>query len=205
MIPEWSVLIGSVFNLIGSTSYARDTLLGKTSPNRVTWFMWALAPLIAFSAQISKGVGLSSLMTFMVGFGPLTILIASFFNKKSVWKIGKLDVVCGGLSLMGLLIWLMIREGNIAILFSIFADFLAGVPTVIKAYKQPETESSLVFLFGAVSSGIALLTLNNWNFEYVGFPLYIFIFCSVLYPIIKFRLGTKFGQDPIHKERLNDI
>ncbi len=191
MLPEWSVLIGSIFNLIGSSSYARDTFLGKTSPNRVTWFMWALAPLIAFAAQISKGVGLSSMMTFMVGFGPLTIFIASFFNKKSVWKISKFDVICGSLSLGGLVMWLLIREGNVAILFALLADFLAGVPTIIKSFRNPETESSLVFLFGAVSALITLLVLKSWSFEYVAFPLYIFIFCAVLFPVIKFKLGRK--------------
>lgn len=194
MLPEWAVIIGSFFNLIGSSSYARDTFLGKTSPNRVTWFMWALAPLIAFSAQIAKGVGLSSLMTFMVGFGPLTIFIASFFNKKSVWKIGRFDIVCGSLSLVGLIMWLLIREGNIAILFAIFADFLAGVPTIIKSIKDPDSESSLVFLFGALSAGIAMLTLRTWTFEYLAFPLYIFVFCAVLFPIIKFKLGKKIGK-----------
>lgn len=194
MLPEWAVIIGSCFNLIGSSSYARDTFLGKTSPNRVTWFMWALAPLIAFAAQISKGVGLSSLMTFMVGFGPLTIFIASFFNKKSVWKIGRFDIVCGSLSLVGLIMWLLIREGNIAILFAIFADFLAGVPTIIKSIKDPDSESSLVFLFGALSAGIAMLTLRTWTFEYLAFPLYIFVFCAVLFPIIKFKLGKKIGK-----------
>lgn len=137
--------------------------------------MWALASLIAFAAQISKGVGLSSLMTFMVGFGPLTIFIASFFNKKSVWKIGRFDIVCGSLSLVGLIMWLLIREGNIAILFAIFADFLAGVPTIIKSIKDPDSESSLVFLFGALSAGIAMLTLRTWTFEYLAFPLYILI------------------------------
>jgi len=46
--------------------------------------------LIAFKAQIKEGVGIhQALLTFMVGFIPLIIFIASFINKKAYWKIGK--------------------------------------------------------------------------------------------------------------------
>jgi len=98
MINEKFVLVAAALNLAGSSTYAWNTIKGKTKPNRVTWFLWALAPLIAFAAQLGEGVTWASIMTFMVGFGPLTIFIASFFDKKAYWKISKLDIVCGLLS-----------------------------------------------------------------------------------------------------------
>jgi len=105
MIDEKFIIFGAVLSFIGQISYLTNTIGGKVKPNKVTWFFWALIPLVAFAAEIKQGVGLVSLMTFMVGFGPLTIFIASFVNKKSYWKIHPLDIFCGFLSVSGLVMW----------------------------------------------------------------------------------------------------
>ena len=191
MINENFIYLGAALNLVGSTSYVIQTIKGKTKPNRVTWFLWALAPMIAFGAMLGEGVSvLGGLMTFMVGFGPLLVLIASFVNKKSVWKITTFDIVCGILSLVGVGLWFITRTATIAIVFSILADALAGLPTLVKSFKEPETESSLVFFFGAISAAITLLEAKVWDFAYVGFALYIFIICAVIFILVRFKLGS---------------
>lgn len=190
MIDERWIILGVTLNLLGAIGYLVDTVKGKTKPNRVTWFMWAVAPLVAFFAEIKQGVGLQSLMTFMVGFSPLLIFIASFVNRKSEWKITKLDIICGGLSLLGVALWAITREGNVAILFAILADGLAAIPTVIKSYRAPETENYWVFLVAMVSAGITLLTITVWNFEHYAFPIYILGICTILFVLIRFKLGN---------------
>src|SRR4029078_6496608 len=119
--------------------------------NKVTWFIWTIAPLIAFAAQVQQGIGLSSLTTFSVGFVPLLIFIASFVNKNSHWKITTLDIICGILSMIGLFFWFITQVGNVAIFFSILSDALAAIPTVIKSYKAPETETAQAYLFSGLN------------------------------------------------------
>ncbi|HEY1085201.1 MAG TPA: hypothetical protein VGE34_00560 [Candidatus Saccharimonadales bacterium] len=192
MINENWIFVGAVLNLIGSTNYCFNTIQGKTKPNRVTWSLWALAPLIAFAAMLGEGIELKlALMTFMVGFGPLLIFIVSFINKKSVWNITRFDVICGTLSLIGLVGWVFTRTGDVAILFSIVADGLALIPTLIKAWREPETESPLVFFFGAASATITLLAVKSYDFTTVGFPIYILTVCILLFLLIQFKLGKK--------------
>lgn len=192
MIDERFIILGVVLGFLGSLSYVVDTLKGRVRPNRVSWFMWALAPLIAFSAEIQQGVGLHALLTFSVGFSPLLVFIASFFNKKAQWKITKFDIWCGVLSLIGLSMWAFTRVGNIAIFFAILADGLAAIPTIIKSYKAPETESWMVFFLGFVSSGITLLAIKTWDFAHYGFPAYIFTITAIFVLLIKFKLGKRF-------------
>ena len=190
MIDQNWIYLGAALNLIGSVTYVVATVKGKTKPNRVTWFLWALAPLIAFGAMVGEGVSpLDGLMTFMVGFGPLMIFIASFVNEKSVWKITKFDVICGGLSVLGIIAWALTRTGNIAILFSVLADGLALLPTLVKSWKEPETENYVVFMNGAISAMITLFALKTYNFEHVAFPVYILAACSLLFVLIKFKIG----------------
>lgn len=183
------VILGVIINFLGGLSYFIATLKGKVKPNRVTWFLWALAPLIAFAAEIGEGVGIQSLLTFMVGFNPLLIFLASFVNKKAEWKLGILDWIMGGLSLLGILLWYLTKDGNYAIFFAIAADGLAAVPTLVKSYYFPETENYWAFLAAFIAAAITLLTIDIWNFAHYGFPLYILLITLVFVLLIRFKLG----------------
>lgn len=191
MISENFVIVGAAFNLAGSSAYTVSTLRGRTRPNRVSWFVWSLAAFVAFSAQLSQHVGLRSLMTFMVGFGPLMIFLASFVNKKSYWRVTRFDLICGALSLFALVLWKITGDGNVAIILSIAADVLATIPTVKKSYDNPSSELSWPFLTGFISSGLTLLTLSSWSFAEGGFAVYI-LFCSALiFALVQFKIGTR--------------
>ena len=189
MINQNFVLLGALINLIGGIIYVRDTIRGKVQPNRVSWGLWSLAVMIAFAAQLKQGVGIQSLATFMVGFTPLLIFLASFVNKKAYWKLTKFDACCGLLSVLGLILWHITKNANIAIFFSIFADLMAGIPTLIKSYKFPETENWIEFMSSFISVGIAMLTLKNFSFAFLAFPLYIFCYDFTALILIKFKVG----------------
>lgn len=191
MLNENFVILGVVIFAIGSLNYLIDTIKGKVKPNRVTFFLWALAPLIAFAAEIKQGVGIQSLMTFMVGFSPLAIFIASFVNKKSQWKLGRFDFICGTLSLIGLLLWYITKVNNVAILFGILADGLAALPTIVKSYNYPETENGWVYLAAAISATLTLLTIDTWNFAHWGFPVYILIVTLIIFTLVQFKIGKR--------------
>lgn len=85
---KYLVFVGVIAQIVGIADYVKDTIKGKNKPNKVTWLLWSIAPLIATFAAISNGVRLSVLPVFMAGFGPLLVLIASFINKNRIgnWK-----------------------------------------------------------------------------------------------------------------------
>jgi hypothetical protein len=76
-------------------------------------------------------------------------------------------------------------------MFCIFADLMAGVPTLIKSYKYPETENWIEFITSFINVSIALLTVKTWTFAYYGFPFYIFLYDLIAVLLIKFRLGKR--------------
>lgn len=194
MINENFVILAVLLNIWGSLGYAFLTLKGRVKPNRVTFSLWALAPLVAFGAQLDKGVGLIALMTFMAGFGPLLVLIASFLNKESYWQLTRFDYICGGLSLAGLTLWALTGEGNLAIGLAIMADGLAALPTVVKSYRAPETENYFLYFLSMIGAGITILAVDQWSFAHYGFPIYIFAICAVIASLVKFRLGKKLSR-----------
>jgi hypothetical protein len=196
MISDKFVIIGFILNLWGCAVYARDTIKGRTKPNRITWFMWTLAPTIAFVAEINKGVGLISIMTLSIGLGPLIVLLASFSSKKSYWKLRQTDYLCGLLSLLGLALWIIYRDANIAIVFSIAADIFAALPTLVKSYVHPETESVEAYWPTILNAGITLLAIDTWTVANYGFPVYTFIINIIFVIFIQFKPGLKMQSNP---------
>lgn len=191
MLHSNFVIIGTLIGAVGSVAYLIDTVKGKVKPNRVSFLLWSIAPFIAFFAQIKQGVGLEALMTFSTGFLPFTVFIASFVNKEAEWKLTKFDLVCGLLSIIGLILWLITKVGNVAIFFSIVADGLAAIPTLVKAYKYPETEIAwpwIATVFGVV---LTLLTLSSFTFANSGFIVYILIMNVLIFALVQFKLGEK--------------
>jgi hypothetical protein len=186
MLPVGFVFVAAAFNVAGSTVYVSDTLRGHTQPNRVTWLLWAVAPLIAFAAELQEGVGLVALMTFMVGIGPLAVLLASFVNRRGYARLTRFDLACGSLSIVALVAWRVTGQGTVAIFFSLLADFLAAVPTIRKSYAQPHTETSWSFLCAAISAAITLLTVTEWTFAVVAFPLYLLVVGALMFAMVRF-------------------
>lgn len=181
MLPSYFVYFGVAIQFFGSIKYFIETIKGNVRPNKVSWLLWTLAPMIGFFAMWQKGVGPEMWATFIVGFVPLLIFIASFFNKEATWEIAKFDYICGGISLLGLFLWLLTGEGLLAIIFSIISDASASLPTVVKSFNHPDSEEPTVYLAGIFNAIFALLVITDWQFANFGFPAYLFMLSCLLW------------------------
>jgi hypothetical protein len=170
---EYLVIIAAIGSLAAALVYIRSMFRGNTKPNRVTWLMWAIAPLIAFAASVSSGVGWAALPVFMSGFSPLLILSASFLTKKAYWKLSRFDYSCGLLSILALILWWVTKEPNVAIVFAIASDGLAAVPTFVKSWRHPETESVWPYTIGIFSAASSYAAITIWMFSAYAFPTYL--------------------------------
>ena len=167
------VFIGAAVNLFGGFSYIHKTLRGENRPNRVSWSLWSFAPMIATAAGIARGAGLAVVPVFMSGFVPLLVCVASFVNPKAYWKLGVSDYVCASFSILALVLWGITKEPNIAIIFAILSDFLAAVPTIVKSWKYPESESAIAFMAGFINASTGFAVMSSWNFSGLAFSTYL--------------------------------
>jgi hypothetical protein len=185
MLPINFIYLAAAINLCSAATYAYATLKGHTQPNRITWFMWGLAPLIASAAQFSNHVGLSTLIVLMSGLGPMTIFACTFVNKKAFWETTIFDWLCGILSLAGLILWSQSHNPDHAIAFSILADCSAGIPTLRKAYTHPTSENGPTFLLSLAATSIGFLCVQQITFSAYAFISYLVIvnilMCLTLY------------------------
>lgn len=184
MLPENFVYLSLLLNLVAGVSYFLSTWRGETQPNRVTWFFWALAPLIAGSAQLSEGVGLSTLAVFAISIPPLMILFASFANKKAYWKLGTFDYACGAAALIGLVLWWITSEAQYAIVFAILSDLFAAVPTLRKSFTDPQSEYGPAFILGAIAPLIGVLVVQQQTFAGYAFLMYSVFINALIFALI---------------------
>lgn len=175
MLPEYFAIVGALIASCGGLHYLYSTIRGRVKPNRVTWFFWGAFPMIAFSAQQVQGVGLIGYATFVGGFTPALVFFASLFNSKAYWRIEKQDYFFASIAFLGLVLWQVTDNPNLALTFALLADLAAAIPTVIKSYKYPETESWFAYGLSAFGFGIAILAINTWTYESSAFVTYLFV------------------------------
>lgn len=190
VLSENFVYVAAGIAVVANLAYLRDTLRGVSKPNRVTFFLWGVIPLIAFFAQRSSGGGLAAYFTLAIGIIPLVILAASFVDKKAYWKITRFDMVCGAISVAALVFWLVTGQGLIALMFSILADFAACVPTIIKSYRHPETETTSTYALEMISAVIVLFTIHDWTFISYGYAAYVVLMDTLFTVLLTYPRKT---------------
>ena len=179
---HWLVLVSALLGLTGSFAYIRDIFKGKSKPNLVTWGLWALTPLIATGSALSAHADLwATVRIFMSGFGPLLIFLTGIFVSQSYWKLSKFDYACGFLSLIALGAWLLANSPLLAILLVAIADMFATLPTIIKAWKYPETETLYTYFIGLFTASIIIPAIPVWNIENSAFQIYLLLANTTLF------------------------
>ncbi|WP_026930356.1 hypothetical protein [Glycomyces tenuis] len=184
--PHW-VFLSSVLSLFGSVHYARATLAGRARPNRVTWSLWAAAPLIGFFAQLDGGIGLPAVQTLGAGISPLIVLTASFLSRHGAVKVSAFDLACGSTAVVALAAWLGLGHTGLAVLFVVLADAAAAVPTVRKAWRDPHSEHVMFYPLIGIGAVITLLTITDWRPASWLFAGYILALAATMSAVITTR------------------
>jgi hypothetical protein len=172
---EYLVFVAAFATLVATFIYIRSMFKGEAKPNRVSWLMWAIAPFIATAAAASYSVGWAVLPVFMSGLSPFLIFAASFVAKNAQWKLSSFDFLCGILSGFALALWYVTRDPNAAIVFAIASDALAAIPTLVKAWRHPETESPWPFIVGVFNASTSYAAVSVLTFSAVGFATYLVV------------------------------
>ena len=188
---EFLIFIAAAAPLAAALVYIRSMFRGETKPNRVTWFMWSVAPFIATAAAVSEGVGWAVLPVFMSGFCPFLIFTASFLSKEAYWKQTSFDLICGALSAVALVLWYLTNNPDVAIMFAIISDGLAAIPTILKARRSPQTESIWPFLIGLFAPMTSFLVALTYGFSELAFPVYLISVNVVLVALISKKWVSK--------------
>lgn len=180
MPPVSFAFVGALIASLGGLYYLAETLAGRAQPNRVTYLLWGLFPLVIFAAQRAKGVAGPSWATLVAGLTPLLIVSASLACPGAYWRSAPRDYALMGAALLGIVLWAWTDNPNLALLLALLADALASVPTLIKAYRQPQSESWVAYGISTLGFGLSLLSIRSHTLESTAFLAYVFFLNATL-------------------------
>jgi hypothetical protein len=186
-VTVYLALLGAAIQLVGISVYIHGIIWGGVKPNRVTWLMWAIAPLVGTYAAVSTGVKWEGLAVFMAGVGPFLVFIASFLNKNAYWRLNWFDWICGAFSLLAIISLSVIKQPSLAIILAIVSDAFAAIPTLKKAWLSPQTEHVGPFVGGLFSLAMSAVSIKVWVFSAYAFPCYLIAVNGTLVLIALFR------------------
>ena len=151
--------------------YIKDTLRGKTKPERASWFIWATLGSIAFFSQLAKGATDS---LWLSGLGTLCAIIIFILSiRYGVGGFTKRDIIALIISGIGLLLWSITKEPAVALFLVIVVDGVGSYVTIIKSYNDPESETLITWIFDGTAGLLSMLAVGNFDLILLSYPIYI--------------------------------
>lgn len=162
--------------LVGFIPYLRDIHRNRVKPHILSWTGWGFTTAIATVAMLSAGftwgvpiVAANSVLCF-------AIAIYSKIKKVGVWKTSNYDYMFFVLGFVGIVLWQIFNNPDIAISFAIFADLSFGIPTLIKIYKDPKSETIFPWIFFSISGITSLVAVSYISYTEVAYPVYLAVY-----------------------------
>lgn len=163
----------SVVLALGATvPYAIDIVKGRVRPARSTRVLFLLlmaVTLVVQSREFTSGVLLLTAAEVLM---QLVLFILSI--KRGVGGLARLDLICYVAFAVSLTSYLITQNAVLALILLALTDTIAFIPTIVKIWRDPSSETWIFFVVGGVlAAGASLMARNSNNFTEVFFPAYL--------------------------------
>ena len=142
-------IFGGLLAIAGSIPYIINAYQKKITPHRVTWGIFTLVDIIAIANQLAAGA--TNSVWLVVGFALANLTIFVLSLRHGAGGTERLDIVvlCG--AILGVIAWQISGHPIASIIANLIVITLAMAPTYKKGWFDPKSETSTVFLFGAIA------------------------------------------------------
>jgi len=184
----------SLIILLSFIPYIRDILNKKTEPHTYSWLIWGILQVIAAVAQVKNGAGYGSWSSIIISI--ICFLIVLLSLKNGLKNITKFDSFCLILSLVVIVVYIMIKNPVWAILMAIGINLMGLLPTLIKVYKKPQSETPETFAMGVIATFLSLLALQNYTLVttlYLTYTMFANLFLTIVIVWRKEKIKCKAG------------
>jgi hypothetical protein len=123
----------------------------ETTPSKSSWIVWTVLSAMAAGAMWHAGelqwqISVVSICNFIV-------LYYALKHGTPEWKA--VDVWCLIASFVGCALWVFTRNPVLAIAISMTVTIVGGIPTFVKTWERPESESARAWSVMLLSSTLA--------------------------------------------------
>lgn len=181
--------VAGIIATIGFLPYAIDILRGK-KPSKASWIIWSTIGIALALSYESSGAKASLWVAVSYAICPLFILALAFYKDRSPMKtwptVDKIFLVAGVICFMPWVVfkicevykilpqwgWILPR---VTLYGGILTDLCGGIPTIIKTYHDPESESFIAWSFWASGNILNLFAVELWVLDLFVYALYLAI------------------------------
>jgi len=153
--------------------YIVDTIRRRTQPQRASWLIWSVLGSVAFVSQVYEGATDSLWFAGVQVSGTLLVFVLSIWVGIGSY-LSRTDYLILFTALMGLVLWYFTDTAAYMLAITISISLLGGVPTVTKAYRDPDSETLITWIASLIASVCALLSVGKVNLIILAYPLYLF-------------------------------
>ena len=176
-ISETLGIIAGVLSLVGYIPYIISTVRGITRPNKATWIIWSVVGgLLAFS-YLAEGDPNTIWLPLGYFIGPLIVAVLSFWHGYSEWS--RLDKICLILAFISIIPWVISDDATFTLLMNVFIDSTGAIPTLVKTYREPETEDFTAWFIFFIANTIQVVAIRQWNLAAI-YPIYLFFLAGAI-------------------------
>jgi hypothetical protein len=180
------LIIAGVVDLSANVPYIIDSLRGTTKPNTASWSTWTVINGITIVAALQAG---DAINTVVLGFtyfaASLSVLLIALF--KGMREYTLFDGICQLLAIIGIVIWQVSGNPNIALLFVIISGEMAALPTFRHAYIFPNEETLSSYVIASMVAIVFVLSATTISFASLAVPIDLVIGNGIIATIIYLR------------------
>ncbi len=193
-------LVGIVAGLIatmGFYPYAIAILKNKSHPSKASWIIWSVLGTVLALGYKTSGGGAGIWVAVSYAVCPAFILALIYYkdhNKTEVWS--STDKLCLKLGIAFFIPWVIfkITEGSLpqwgwilprVTLYGAIAVYTFGaVPTIIKTWKNSESEDFWGWTFWVTGNWLNLLAIETWSIDEASYPIYCATPAALIMPTL---------------------
>lgn len=186
-------LLSALLSICAFAPYLHDMWTGRTRPQRASWLIWSALGAIALASQVYEGATQSLWFAAMQVAGTLAVLALSIR-----WGRGEFFSIVDGFVLVaaavGLILWALTDTAVYALAITISISLMGGAVTMVKAYRDPHSETLTMWFMSCLASWFAIMSVGGLHWVLLAYPVYLFSLNGAI--VMAILLGRAMQQDP---------
>jgi hypothetical protein len=162
----------------GYVPYLLSTWRGVTRPNRASWWIYSATGLFATASSFAAGARATLLVPLAYGVCSLAVVALAVRRGEGGWT--RLDRACIATAIASLAVWWLSGDALVAVAMNAVADTAGNVPTMLKAWREPEREHGWSWACFLAGDLVNLAQLATWDTAAVLYPLTLTVNAAVV-------------------------
>lgn len=160
-MEELLVTIAVLLAVAGNLPYLFKILKKEIQPHPYTWLVWSVVSMITLFGGWAKGGGIGVIP--ILASEIFTVIIFLFSIRYGFKEIKKRDTYFLVVALLGLIPWFITSDPTISIIVVVLIDLVAFLPTIIKTWEDPKSETWILFASNVARHILILFTIESFN------------------------------------------